>query len=312
MVREFRDVLEHGYTGADGVRRAPDRGKTIVFAVNKRHAETLARMFGEAFADEKPVPTTRYADFVVSGMGAQDTADAPTLIRRFKKEPFPRILVSVNMLDTGFDCPEVVNLVMARFTRSGVLYRQMRGRGTRKADLIKKSGFTMFDFVGNCDFHDDEEPLAGGVVVVAQPAAGTPSRPRRLLTLDVHDEIDPTSREWIVYEADGTTHAPSAGEVRAGRLGVRVEAFLAGERLTAEQDRLAGMIAAQVRAQGADMTAFTPARFTRPPFSLRGGIDAAKAAFGGEPELRAFLSRLNAAAFSGSWGREEQTAEKPY
>jgi type I restriction enzyme R subunit len=40
MVREFRDVLEHGYTGADGVRRAPDRGKTIVFAVNKRHAET--------------------------------------------------------------------------------------------------------------------------------------------------------------------------------------------------------------------------------------------------------------------------------
>jgi len=37
--------------------------------------------------------------------------------------------VSVNMLDTGFDCPEIVNLVMARFTRSAILYRQMRGRG---------------------------------------------------------------------------------------------------------------------------------------------------------------------------------------
>ena len=127
-----------------------------------------------AFADKKPEPTTRYADFVVSGMGAEDTADAPTLIRRFKKEQFPQILVSVNMLDTGFDCPEVVNLVMARFTKSGVLYRQMRGRGTRKADHIRKAGFTMFDFVGNCDVHDDEEPLAGGIIVARPmvPGAG--------------------------------------------------------------------------------------------------------------------------------------------
>src|SRR5690606_38028748 len=49
MVREFREVLENGYVGPNGVRRAPDWGKTIVFAVSKRHAETLARMFDEAF-----------------------------------------------------------------------------------------------------------------------------------------------------------------------------------------------------------------------------------------------------------------------
>jgi type I restriction enzyme R subunit len=65
MVREFRNVLENGYTGPNGIRRAPDWGKTIVFAVTKRHAETLARMFDEAFADKKPSPTTRYADFVI-------------------------------------------------------------------------------------------------------------------------------------------------------------------------------------------------------------------------------------------------------
>ena len=89
MVREFREVLENGYTGPNGIRRAPDWGKTIVFAVTKRHAETLARMFDQEFADKKPSPTTRYADFVVSGMGPDDSVDGPAKIKRFKKEEFP-------------------------------------------------------------------------------------------------------------------------------------------------------------------------------------------------------------------------------
>jgi type I restriction enzyme R subunit len=46
------------------------------------------------------------------------------------------------MLDTGFDCPSVVNLVFTRFTRSSILYQQMRGRGTRK--IPGKPNFTMF------------------------------------------------------------------------------------------------------------------------------------------------------------------------
>ena len=51
MVREFRDAHEKGFTGRDGVRRWPDWGKTIVFAMTKRHAETLAEMFDAHFAD---------------------------------------------------------------------------------------------------------------------------------------------------------------------------------------------------------------------------------------------------------------------
>ena len=105
-------------------------------------------MFDEHFADLKPDPAVRIADFVVSDVGGGPAPDVGTIIKRFKEEPFPQILVSVNMLDTGFDCPEVVNLVMARFTRSTILYRQMRGRGTRKAEHIGKTGFTIFDFVG--------------------------------------------------------------------------------------------------------------------------------------------------------------------
>ena len=105
LVREYRSVLDDGFTGKDGVKRYPSRGKTIVFAVTKRHAETLATMFDEHFADLKPHPTTRYADFVVSDLGGGPSPDASTIIKRFKDEEFPQILVSVNMLDTGFDCP---------------------------------------------------------------------------------------------------------------------------------------------------------------------------------------------------------------
>jgi type I restriction enzyme R subunit len=73
MVREFRAVLENGYTGPNGVRRAPDWGKTIVFAVTKRHAETLARMFDLEFADKKTqrLDSLRRFRGVGSGAGRQ-------------------------------------------------------------------------------------------------------------------------------------------------------------------------------------------------------------------------------------------------
>src|SRR5690606_38522681 len=117
IVQEFRDVMRNGYHDAKGLLRKPGWGKTVVFAVTKRHAETLARLFDEAFADEKPNPAIRYADYVVSDTGKDDTRDGMAKIRQFKREKYPQILVSVNMLDTGFDFPELQNLVFARYTR---------------------------------------------------------------------------------------------------------------------------------------------------------------------------------------------------
>ena len=172
-------------------------------------------MFDQEFADKKPSPTTRYADFVVSGQGPDDTVDGAAKIKRFKKEPFPQILVSVNMLDTGFDCPEIRNLVMARFTHSTILYRQMRGRGTRKAD--GKSRFTMFDFTGVTLRHGDEEPPNEGGPIVVRAAPIPPPQPRRLLTLDVHDEIDPSTREWVTIDETGNAAMMTADEVKARR-----------------------------------------------------------------------------------------------
>jgi type I restriction enzyme R subunit len=94
MVREFREVLTKGYLDVKNFPRKPLLGKTIVFAVTKRHAETLARMFDVEFAAQKPSPEIRYADYVVSGLGDQDSPDGETLIGRFKKEKYPQILAA--------------------------------------------------------------------------------------------------------------------------------------------------------------------------------------------------------------------------
>jgi type I restriction enzyme R subunit len=299
MVREFREVLENGYTGPNGIRRAPDWGKTIVFAVTKRHAETLARMFDDVFADKKPSPTTRYADFVVSGMGPDDSVDGPAKIKRFKKEEFPQVLVSVNMLDTGFDCPDVRNLVMARFTHSSILYQQMRGRGTRLAP--GKDRFTMWDFTGVTLRHgDDETPGEGGVVVVRE---GKPPiyQARRLLMLDVHDEIDPTTREWVTV--DETGHAfMDVDEARAEALGGAFETWLAkreagGQTFNSDQLRVLHLVKEQIKANAAELTVFDSWRFDAPPLSMNGGFERARAVFGGEAELERILTTMNEAVF---------------
>ena len=102
MVREFRRAQERGFIGQNGTEYRVVRGKTLVFAVTRRHAETLAQMFDDHFADLKPDSSVRYADFVISDVGNGPASDASSVVKRFKEEKYPQILVSVNMLDTGF------------------------------------------------------------------------------------------------------------------------------------------------------------------------------------------------------------------
>jgi len=297
IVREFREVLQNGFTDRRGILRMPLIGKTIVFAVNKKHAETLAKYFDEAFADKKPSADVRYADYVVSGLGrGDDTMDAMAIIRRFKKEPFPQILVSVNMLDTGFDCPEVCNLVFARFTRSAILYQQMRGRGTRKTS--KKPIFTMFDFVGVCDFHGDDDTIGGGGLVM-EPKQKKHYEPRRLLSLDIDDHIDPTTREWVSVDENGNMQFPEASEQKAAELGARFEAWrLAQQHLTAEQDRWLRILGSQIRANADSLDEVMPEHFAYfHTFSQMGGLPEAQRVFGGDEILEALLDSLNACVF---------------
>ena len=298
MVREFRDAHEKGFMGRDGVRRWPDWGKTIVFAVTRRHAETLAEMFDAHFADLKPHPTVRYADFVVSDVGGGPAPDASAIVKRFKDEDYPKILVSVNMLDTGFDCPEVVNLVMARFTRSTILYRQMRGRGTRKADHIGKTGFTMFDFVGVTEFHGDDDGDIDGGAIREGGRATPPGDTRTLLTLDVDDHIDPESRDWLTLDESGRIVRTPEHEARAAEVGMRFEAWRGEQReFDAEQARWAGLIGSRMRADATSMDAFGGWDFDEFPFAALGGYDQARRVFGGEEPLGRLIAGLNAAVF---------------
>ena len=304
MVREFRDCFEKGFMGRDGIRRIPIWGKTLVFAVTRRHAETLAQMFDEHFADLKPHPTTRFADFVVSDVGDGPGPDSSAIIKRFKEEKFPQILVSVNMLDTGFDCPEVVNLVMARFTKSGILYRQMRGRGTRKADHIGKTGFTIFDFVGVTDFHgDDDDDIEGGILR-ERPKRYGPDDPRILLTLDVDDHIDPTTRDWVTLDENGRIVRTPEHEARAADIGLRIEAWR-GEQgfTTAEQTRWAGLIGSRVKADALSIETFGDYDLDEHPFTTLGGYDQARRVFGGEESLGRLIAGFNAVVF----GRADAT-----
>jgi type I restriction enzyme R subunit len=311
IVREFRQVLDNGYTDSKGVLRRPLLGKVIVFAVTKRHAETLANMLDAAFADKKPSPEVRYADYVVSGMGQDDTVDGMTKIKRFKKETFPQILVSVNMLDTGFDCPEVVSLVFARFTKSAILYQQMRGRGTRKSKA--KPVFTMFDFVGVTDYHGDDEEDGEGGIVVERPKRPK-GEPRKLLSLDIDDHIDPMTRGWVTLDEDGNMMFQEASEQRQAEIGARFEAWLLTKEddLSLDQERWLRMVGSQLRANAESWNEFTAGHFSFPPFTLMGGVPEALRVFGGSKPLNDLLDSLSASVFlepeSGHTATEQRTS----
>lgn len=295
MVREFRKVMDEGFTDKNGYLRKPLIGKTIVFAVTKRHAESLANLIDQEFAHLKPSPEIRYADYVVSGVGkGDDTTDAITKIRRFKKDKFPQVMVSVNMLDTGFDCPEVVNLMFARFTKSVILYRQMRGRGTRKAQ--NKSIFTLFDFVGVTDYHKDDETYAEGGVVIQRPPRPRPD-PRTVVTVDQNDWIDPASRAWVSVDEAGNLVFPEPSEEKANELGARFEGWMMGRDFTPDQERWLHSVESQIRQNADIFDDFTLDHLEFPPFTGMGGRRKAAELFGGEAALDQIIADLRGHVF---------------
>ena len=290
LVREFRD---QALTPGDSL------GKTIVFAVTRRHAETLAQMFDDHFADLKPRPTVRYADFVVSDMGGGPAPDASAVIKRFKEEDYPAILVSVNMLDTGFDCPEVVNLVMARFTQSTILYRQMRGRGTRQAPHIGKTRFTIFDFAGVTDLHGDNEDGIDSRPTTTSGRSPGLGEPRMLLTLDVDDHIDPLSRDWWTLDENGRIVRSPEQEARAAEMGIRFEAWRGEhETFNAEQARWVELIGSRVQADATEMDGLGEWSFDEHPLNALGGYDQARRVFGGADALGKLIAGINAVVFT--------------
>lgn len=118
------------------------RQKTLIFCVNDQHADLVVKLLKEAFRDQYGGIED---DAVLKITGA---ADQPLhLIRRYKNERNPNIAVTVDLLTTGVDVPEICNLVFLRRVNSRILFDQMLGRATRLCDEIDKETFRIFDAV---------------------------------------------------------------------------------------------------------------------------------------------------------------------
>ena len=130
-------------------------GKTIIFAQNKRHAEFILERFNKLY----PQNHGSFAQRVIC-----DDSYAQTIIDDFKQsEKEPHIAVSVDMMDTGIDVPECVNLVFFKKVRSKSKFWQMIGRGTRLCKGLScvdqidgaytnKRRFLIFDYCGNFEY----------------------------------------------------------------------------------------------------------------------------------------------------------------
>lgn len=138
-------VMEHGIKVGGG----DTLGKTIIFARNHRHAIFIEERFNVQYPHLK-------GNFL-RVIDNYETYAYDLLMRFSDKNQMPQIAVSVDMLDTGIDIPEVVNLVFFKPVRSSIKFWQMIGRGTRLckdlfAPAVDKSKFLIFDFCENFEF----------------------------------------------------------------------------------------------------------------------------------------------------------------
>lgn len=176
LEERITNVDEDGYTGPDGKRyttanferdiRMPDRTKaiaedlwevlgkyelreekTIIFCVDDTHAafmaQELRRLSGKADYAARITRAERNSHQLERNFAVVGPSN-------------PRVAVTVDLLTTGFDAPDVKNVVFVRPLRSAILYKQMKGRGTRLCEDINKRYFTIFDYSGVSQLEDAE------------------------------------------------------------------------------------------------------------------------------------------------------------
>lgn len=142
-------VLEHLMVYGQKIEGGEKLGKTIIFAANHDHATLIVERFHALYPKLGE-------DFCV--LIDNQVKYGQTIIDRFSTpDKMPQIAVSVDMLDTGIDVPEVVNLVFFKKIRSKIKFWQMVGRGTRlcpnvSGDGEDKKDFYLFDWLGNIEY----------------------------------------------------------------------------------------------------------------------------------------------------------------
>ena len=125
----------------------PDgEGKTLIYAVDDDHADLIVKVLKEMYSkggvDNDAVMKITGS---VAGGNKKKISEA---IKRFKNETYPMVVVTVDLLTTGIDVPEITNLVFMRRIKSRILFEQMLGRATRLCPKIQKTHFEIYDPVG--------------------------------------------------------------------------------------------------------------------------------------------------------------------
>ena len=194
-------VLEHVMTRGQCVAGGDLLGKTILFAKNQAHAEFIKERFDINYPHYKG----EFARIITF-----KTEYAQSLIDNFSnKDKFPQIAISVDMLDTGIDVPEVVNLVFFKIVRSKTKFWQMIGRGTRLCtDLfgpgLDKEFFYIFDYCQNLEYFSQNPEGSAGSLVESLSAKLFKARLELVGELDVRSD-DTTVKEVVLTDYDPVT-----------------------------------------------------------------------------------------------------------
>ena len=122
------------------------REKTLIYAVNDDHADMIVDILKKIYS-EYGINNDAVLKITGSVAGGNKKKIAET-IKRFKNEKYPNIVVTVDLLTTGIDVPEITKLVFMRRIKSRILFEQMLGRATRLCPEIGKTHFEIYDPVG--------------------------------------------------------------------------------------------------------------------------------------------------------------------
>ncbi len=211
-------ILAQGYT--DPI--TSEFGKTLVFCVSRAHAAKITNILNQ-------LANTKYLGKYESDFAMQVTSDVMNNQEftkqfstnklqgrsRFAEDTFPdydtgkaRICVTVGMMTTGYDCPDLLNIALMRPIFSPSDFVQMKGRGTRKHDFnyaetgqtATKDKYLLLDFFGNCEYFEKDFDYNAKLKLNVKQSSSTPNEDPKIVDTSSSDNIDVGQSDSIATE----------------------------------------------------------------------------------------------------------------